>query len=133
MPIAREDQPGFMPIEDVQALHQAATDIANLKEQVSLGGRDIRIRFDKWSDMNSFPVDPTWRTGDFTYVRADETQGGVTTRYTWDAEDQQWVFDFAIDYAAPSVATLSTLGLVMSSTADGKGYVESTGVISVNG
>ena len=98
---------------------------------INLGGRFIGVSFATKAALTAYVVPSNVKTGDFTYVIDDETKSGATTRYV--RNESVWDFTFIIDYDPIGIANTTTLGVVKSSTTDGKVFVETDGTMSVIG
>jgi len=129
LPVINEDISGVMNPETYQALQKAIVDIAGLQGAgyvfASLGQSPSQSDLtNAWiSSKGSQPIDGSH------IVNLDENN----RRYTFGADVggvQQWFVEPNFELA---IATQSVLGGIYSSIADGTGYVNYNGVLSVNG
>lgn len=135
LPFADSSKAGIMTKEQAAAIEQNSNDIANL-----IAGSGFEERwFDTRAELQAADV-LTILQGTPTVVWNDEGQGGATTKWKYapaDASGREKVNGFiygGIAQEVPyTVANTTTLGLVLSSTEDGKGNIEPNGVISVEG
>lgn len=131
-PVVSDTASGAMTSEAYNTLIQVRDDVQTLKER---GGRFIGVSFATKADLDAYVIPPTVNPGDFTYVLTDETQDNATTQYIATGTAGSLVFEFAyiVNYAPIGIATLEIAGIVKSSEAAGKSFVEADGTMSVMG
>jgi hypothetical protein len=138
-PVVTEADAGAMSAEVYNMLLQLLADVEALKNQ---GGRFIGRSFATKAALDAWAIPDTVNAGDFTYVLDDETHDGATTRWiagtviaAGDTVTTNVVFRFGyvIDYDPIGFATLTTAGVIKSSTTVGKCFVEADGTVSVVG
>ena len=128
LPVVSDDAMGVMTPEAYAEITALRNDVNSL---INLGGRFIGVSFATKAALTAYVVPSNVKTGDFTYVIDDETKSGATTRYV--RNGSTWDFTFVIDYDPIGIANTTTLGIVKSSTTDGKVFVETDGTMSVIG
>lgn len=128
LPIVSDEDMGVMTPEAYAEITALRNDVNSL---INLGGRFIGVSFATKAALTAYVVPSSVKTGDFTYVIDDETKSGATTRYV--RNGSTWDFTFVIDYDPIGIANTTTLGIVKSSTTDGKVFVETDGTMSVIG
>ena len=128
LPIVSDEDMGVMTPEAYAEITALRNDVNSL---INLGGRFIGVSFATKAALTAYVVPSNVKTGDFTYVIDDETKSGATTRYV--RNGSTWDFTFVIDYDPIGIANTTTLGIVKSSTTDGKVFVETDGTMSVIG
>jgi hypothetical protein len=67
----------------------------DLVKQLEQQGQYIGVSFDTHEDMESYVIPEQFGNGDFTYVLADETKSGATTRYIIEGAPDNKYFAFA--------------------------------------
>lgn len=128
LPVVSDEDMGVMTPEAYAEITALRNDVNSL---INLGGRFIGVSFATKAALTAYVVPSNVKTGDFTYVIDDETKSGATTRYV--RNESVWDFTFIIDYDPIGIANTTTLGVVKSSTTDGKVFVETDGTMSVIG
>jgi hypothetical protein len=131
LPIASTTAAGMMPKESFAQIQKNSQDIQTLMNQT--GGKYIGVPFATKAALDAYTIPTTVVGNDFTFVAADETHNNASTMYIYNATTK--IFDFArvIEEIPVPTATEEALGLVKSSTENGKVLVENTGVMSLNG
>ena len=128
LPVVSDEDMGVMTPEAYNEITALRNDVNTL---INLGGRFIGVSFATKAALTAYVVPSSVKTGDFTYVLDDETKSGATTRYV--RNGAVWDFTFVIEYDPIGIANTTTLGIVKSSTTDGKVFVETDGTMSVIG
>jgi uncharacterized protein with GYD domain len=132
LPFASVAAAGIMAKEDKQTLDDLTERMSAVEQGMALE-RFVDTQADLLAvDTTDMPV---WTP---YIVRSDETQKGATTKYYYNPTGTNptangFIFGFIAQEVPYTAATASILGLVLSSTVDGKGQIEGTGVISING
>lgn len=137
IPFADPSKAGILTKEQALSLEQYGTRLANL-EAGAVGNTFV----DTYADLLAIDTSGgEWINNRPVLVRADEQHDGHSTIYNYlpistdpTKTANGFVFGIVVQEVPYGIATSSILGLVLSSAADGKGYVEpGTGVVSVNG
>lgn len=127
MPIVSNTTAGIVLPDVFNTINENTNRITNLEANTSA---DLTTQPTK-ADLDAWPLPPNAKQGDTANVRADETEGGASTRYKLDS-NLNWVLD--IVYGAPTPqATNTTLGTVKGSLNNGQVAVETDGSMSVVG
>lgn len=128
-PIASTLVAGIMSKESFTQIQQNTADIATLLNQQ--GGKYIGEAFNSKAALDVYVVPETVNPNDFTFVAPDETHENASAMYIYNGA----TFTFAriIEEIPVPPATESSLGLVLSSTDNGKILVENNGTMSLNG
>lgn len=137
LPQSSETEDGLFSSSDYTALRNLLADVESLKS-----GGVWRGNFDTYEDLDAaYPnldVSATnWFKNDFIYVIADSQHGDNSTAYAVnvDGDVKTLIFQRTTDSPTTGVpqATNTQLGIIKGSTVKGRGYVETTGEISLNG
>lgn len=133
VPISSALNDGIITKEQFTEIIALRDDVDQLK---NASGNFIGVSFTTKADLDAYTVPDTVRDTDFTYVINDETQGGATSKYSWDADSRAWQFVYTIDFEPIGIATNESAGIVKAQNggADGTVAVEAlTGDMTVNG